>query len=185
MSVKLRMRGLVAGLAAVAALVGVTATAPAAQASTSGVKMAVVRVYLDVTGLSSTNIWTPAWVDSVQTSPQGGTVYNRLWRLSLAGGDGDPTHLENPGDFQNTWSRVVLEGVPGQGAELDWNTMRVLQLTLDPQNTPPGRQKCVSIGHADVWGQDTNNYYHHLAEDKNGFTFCDRRAWNIGVFPAS
>ncbi|WP_329374312.1 hypothetical protein [Streptomyces sp. NBC_01483] len=40
-------------------------------------------------------------------------------------------------------------------------------------NTPPGRQKNVKIIKEGIWGQDTNNNWHELFNEKYQYVFAD------------
>ncbi|QWF84913.1 hypothetical protein HUW46_08365 [Amycolatopsis sp. CA-230715] len=150
-------------------------SANAAPASAAGnEEFKAFNMWFDVTALSNTNECIPAWVTARYRDPASGSdSWTRLVRTNNNGCETDPEHLQKYGDFQNTWSAVNLMGGPKPGQRIYWKDLTSLTLTVLTPNTPPGRQKCVSVNKYGIWGLDTNNYWHELVNTKFDWTFCD------------
>ncbi|MGA5130787.1 hypothetical protein ACPCTO_13350 [Streptomyces olivoreticuli] len=132
------------------------------------------NMWFDVTGLSNTNECIPSWVTARYRDPASGSdTWSKLVRTNNNGCETDPERLQKFGDFQNTWSRVNLLGGPKPGQHLYWKDLTSLTLTVTTPNTPPGRQKCVSVNKFGIWALDTNNYWHELVNEQFDYVFCD------------
>lgn len=162
---------------AITVLLGMTLCAflaGAAPASAAGEEdFKAFNMWFDVTALSNTNECIPAWVTARYRDGSGSDTWTKLVRTNSNGCEADVEHLQKYGDFQNTWSKVNLLGGPKPGQHIHWKDLTSLTLTVTTPNTPPGRQKCVSVNKFGIWGLDTDNYWHELVNDQFDYVFCD------------
>ena len=145
---------------------------PASAAPTDDFKE--FNMWFDVGNLSNTNSCIPTWAKVRYRDPASGSDTDvHLARTNANGCDGDAEHLQTWGDWQSTNASVNLLAGPKPGQHLLWGNLTSLTLTVTTPNTPPGRQKCVTVNKFGIWGLDTNNFWHELVNQSIPYTFCD------------
>ncbi|MCX4454953.1 hypothetical protein OOK55_16865 [Streptomyces sp. NBC_01719] len=166
-----RFRNSAAVLMGVALIAVPTNAAPASAAGEEDFK--AFSLWFDVGDLSNTNECIPVWVTARYRDASGSDTWSRLVRTNNNGCDSNQEHLQKFGDFQNTHSSVNLLAGPKPAQHLLWKDLTSLTLTVTTPTTPPGRQKNVKIIKEGIWGQDTNNNWHELFNEKYQYVFAD------------
>jgi len=130
-------------------------------------------MWFDVAELSNTNSCIPVWVTANYRDSSGSNTWTTLIRTNNNGCETNQEHLQQFGDFQNTYSSVNLLAGPKPGQHLRWGDLISLKLTVTTPNTPPGHQKNVKVVKEGIWGLDTNNYWHELVNEQRVKVFSD------------
>ncbi|MEU5303095.1 hypothetical protein ACH4YO_30465 [Streptomyces noursei] len=112
----------------------------------------------------------PTTVALTQRAPDGGQRVTYLVRPQHSDWDPDPTHLQNPGDFQHTHAMVDLAGVPRSDERVNWRDLRTISVTLTPPYTE-GRNDDVAVEHLVVTAVDTAGNTHLLVDEPSGKLF--------------
>ncbi|MFF4696307.1 hypothetical protein [Streptomyces chattanoogensis] len=112
----------------------------------------------------------PTTVTLTQRAPDGGQKVTNLVRPQHSDWDPDPTHLQNPGDFQHTHAMVDLAGVPRPDERVNWRDLRTISVTLTPPHTE-GRNDDVAVEHLVVTAVDTAGNTHLLVDEPSGKLF--------------
>ncbi|MER6304440.1 hypothetical protein [Streptomyces sp. NPDC001657] len=120
--------------------------------------------------LSSFQDRVPTTVTLTQRAPDGGQKVTQLIRPQHSDWDPDPTHLQNPGDFQHTHAVVDLAGVPRPDERVNWRDLRTISVTLVPPHTE-GRNDDVAVEHLVVTAVDTAGNTHLLVDEPSGKLF--------------
>ncbi|WP_369360767.1 hypothetical protein [Streptomyces sp. cg2] len=120
--------------------------------------------------LSSFQDRVPTTVTLTQRAPDGGQKDTNLVRPQHSDWDPDPTHLQNPGDFQHTHSMVDLAGVPRADERVNWRDLRTISVTMIPPHTE-GRNDDVAVEHLVVTAVDTAGNTHLLVDEPSGKLF--------------
>lgn len=150
------------------------AAAPAQTEGHPGVQFKAFEMVFDVGNLSNTNECIASWVTASYYDPIAGVNANtKLVRTNNNGCETDPTHLQKYGDFQNTYSKVYLQGGPAPTSHIFWDDLTTMTLTVTTPNTPPGRQKNVRITHATIIGIGVDNNRYQLFDEPYAYVFHD------------
>ncbi|MFJ9419390.1 MULTISPECIES: hypothetical protein [unclassified Streptomyces] len=131
--------------------------------------------------LSSFQDRVPTTVTLSQRAPDGGQKVTNLVRPQHSDWDPDPTHLQNPGDFQHTHAMVDLAGVPRPDERVNWRDLRTISVTLTPPHTD-GRNDDVAVEHLVVTAVDSAGNTHLLVDEPSGKLFQKpSTTWSLAV----